>query len=250
VGLVHTQNFRLPIRKAHLGTTSDTRLFSGEKRTSHFKRVTTVFDPTETSRPWLVGAICSSLAGRKVLGYGYCTRRATVGDSMRRRDFITILGGAAFAGPLAARAQQTDRKRRVGVLMGYGEADPEAKALLAEFTQGLSELGWIGGRNLQMDVRWAPGRTDLMHTFARELVDLQPDVILADSTPVTAALKRETLTIPIVFAAVADPVGSGFVASLHNPVGTSLGSVHSKRQWRASGLSCSQESRPASDGRQ
>ena len=102
---------------------------------------------------------------------------------MRRRDFITVLAGAAFAGPFAVSAQQTDRKRRVGVLMGYGEADPEAKALLAEFTQGLSAFGWIEGRNLSMDVRWAPGRTDLMQTFARELVDLQPDVILADSTP-------------------------------------------------------------------
>jgi hypothetical protein len=142
---------------------------------------------------------------------------------MKRREFITLLGGAAVAWPLAARAQQTDRVRRVGVLMGYGEADPEAKALLSEFTHGLSELGWTDGRNLRMDVRWAPGRTDLMHTFAKELVNLQPDVILADSTPVTAALKRETLTIPIVFAAVADPVGSGFVASLPRPGGNITG---------------------------
>src|ERR1700736_6827234 len=150
------------------------------------------YDPTETSRLRLVGAICSALASRKVLDSGCGTRRATVGDSMRRRDFITILAGGACAGPCAVSAQQPDRKRRVGVLMGYGEADPEAKALLAEFTQGLSAFGWIEGRNLRMDVRWAPGRTDLMHTFARELVDLQPDVILADSTPVTAALKRES----------------------------------------------------------
>jgi putative ABC transport system substrate-binding protein len=142
---------------------------------------------------------------------------------MRRREFITLLGGAMAFWPLAARAQQTDRVRRVGVLMGYGEADPEAEALLSEFTQGLSELGWTDGRNLRMDVRWAPGRTDLMHTFAKELVNLQPDVILADSTPVTAALKRETLTVPIVFAAVADPVGSGFVASLPRPGGNITG---------------------------
>ena len=142
---------------------------------------------------------------------------------MRRREFITLLGGAMAFWPLAARAQQTDRVRRVGVLMGYGEADPEAEALLSEFTQGLLELGWTDGRNLRMDVRWAPGRTDLMHTFAKELVNLQPDVILADSTPVTAALKRETLTIPIVFAAVADPVGSGFVASLPRPGGNITG---------------------------
>ena len=97
---------------------------------------------------------------------------------MRRRDFITFLGGATLTGPFAVGAQQ-NRTRRVGVLMGYGEADPEAKALLAEFTQGLSELGWIEGRNLRMDVRWAPGRTDVMHTFAKELVDLRPDVILS-----------------------------------------------------------------------
>jgi len=141
---------------------------------------------------------------------------------MRRREFLSVLGAAA-AWPLAARAQQTDRVRRIGVLMGYDEADPEAKALLSEFTQGLSELGWTDGRNLRVDVRWAPGRTDLMHTFAKELVNLQPDVILADSTPVTAALKRETLTIPIVFAAVADPVGSGFVASLPRPGGNITG---------------------------
>jgi putative ABC transport system substrate-binding protein len=142
---------------------------------------------------------------------------------MRRREFATLLAGVAAARPVTARAQQTDRIRKVGVLMGYGEADPEAKVLLAEFTQGLSELGWIEGRNLRMDVRWAPGRTDMMHTFAKELVDLQPDVILADSTPVTAALKRETLTIPIVFAIVADPVGSGFVASLPRPGGNITG---------------------------
>jgi putative ABC transport system substrate-binding protein len=142
---------------------------------------------------------------------------------MRRREFATLLAGVAAARPVTARAQQTDRIRKVGVLMGYGEADPEAKVLLAEFTQGLSELGWIEGRNLRMDVRWAPGRTDMMHTFAKELVDLQPDVILANSTPVTAALKRETLTIPIVFAIVADPVGSGFVASLPRPGGNITG---------------------------
>jgi len=141
---------------------------------------------------------------------------------MRRREFLSVLGAAA-AWPLAARAQQTDRVRRIGVLMGYDEADPEAKALLSEFTQGLSELGRTDGRNLRVDVRWAPGRTDLMHTVAKELVNLQPDVILADSTPVTAALKRETLTIPIVFAAVADPVGSGFVASLPRPGGNITG---------------------------
>ena len=142
---------------------------------------------------------------------------------MRRRELMALMGGAAAAWPLAAWAQQADPARRVGVLMGYAEADPEAKVLLAEFTQALSEFGWIEGRNLLMVVRWAPGRTDLMHTFAKELVGLQPDVILANSTPVTAALKRETSTIPIVFAVVADPVGSGFVASLPRPGGNITG---------------------------
>ena len=142
---------------------------------------------------------------------------------MRRREFVTLLGGATVAWPLTTRAQQTDRMRRVGVLMGYGEADPEAKTMLAEFTHGLSALGWNEGRNLRMDVRWAPGRTDLMRTFAKELIALQPDVILSDSTPVTAALKHETPTIPIVFAVVADPAGSGFVASLSHPGGNITG---------------------------
>jgi putative ABC transport system substrate-binding protein len=142
---------------------------------------------------------------------------------MRRREFITLLGGATAAWPLAARAQQPDQVRRVAVLMGYSEADLEAKELLREFKEGLSELGWIEGRNLLMVVRWAPGRTDLMRTFAKELVGLQPDVILANSTPVTAALKHETFRIPIVFAAVADPVGSQFVASLPRPGGNITG---------------------------
>jgi putative tryptophan/tyrosine transport system substrate-binding protein len=142
---------------------------------------------------------------------------------MRRREFITFLGGVAVSWPLAARAQQADRARRVGVLMGYAEADPEAKVLLAEFTQALSEFGWIEGRNLRTEVRWAPANADLMRTFAKELVSLQPDVILTNSTPVTAALKRETSTIPIVFAVVGDPVGSGFVASLPRPGGNITG---------------------------
>ena len=142
---------------------------------------------------------------------------------MRRREFISLIGGVAVAWPLAARAEQADRTRRVGVLMGYAETDPQAKAMLAEFTRAVSELGWIEGRNLRMDVRWAPGNTDLMRTFAKELVSLQPDVILTQSTPVTAAVKRETSIIPIVFAAVADPVGSGFVASLSQPGGNVTG---------------------------
>jgi putative ABC transport system substrate-binding protein len=147
-------------------------------------------------------------------------------DRLRRRDFVVLLGGGAAAWPLAARAQQADRMRRIGVLMGYGETDPEAKALLSEFTQGLSELGWSDGRNARIDVRWAAGSIERMQTLAKELVDLRPDVILANTTPVTAALQRATQAIPIVFVIVADPIGSGFVASLARPGGNITGFVN------------------------
>jgi len=140
---------------------------------------------------------------------------------MRRREFIGILGGAAMW-PVAAPAQQGDQVRRLGVLMAIGEADPEAKAWLSEFTKGLSELGWTDGRNLRMDVRWASD-VDRMRTSAKELVDLKPDVILGNSTPGTAALMRATQTIPVVFTIVSDPIGSGFVASLHKPGGNITG---------------------------
>jgi putative ABC transport system substrate-binding protein len=138
---------------------------------------------------------------------------------LRRRDFITLLGGAA-AWPVGARAQQPDRMWRIGVLMGaYAETDPEAKAFLSGFTRGLADLGWTDGRNLRIDVRWAAGNVDQIRAFAKELVDLQPDVILANSTPATTAFQRETQTIPIVFVIVADPVGAGLVASLPRPGG-------------------------------
>jgi hypothetical protein len=109
--------------------------------------------------------------------------------ALRRRDFITLMGCTAAAWPFPAQAQRTGRLARIGVLMGYAETDSEAKALLAEFTHALSEFGWTEGQNLRMDVRWAPAKTDLMRTFAKELVSLQPDLILTDSTPVTAAVK-------------------------------------------------------------
>ena len=142
---------------------------------------------------------------------------------IRRRDFITLLGGVV-ASPATLWAQQAP-VRRVGVLMGYGDADPEAKILLSGFTNGLASLGWIEGRNVQIDVRWAAGSVERMRTLAKELVDLQPDVILANTTPVTAALQRATSAIPIVFVLVADPVGSGFVATLPRPGGNITGLV-------------------------
>jgi putative tryptophan/tyrosine transport system substrate-binding protein len=147
---------------------------------------------------------------------------------MRRREFITVLGGTAAAAssllwPRAARAQQGDRIRRIGVLMAFDENDPEAKAMLAGFTKGLAELGWTDGRNLRMDVRWVAANLDRIRMFAKELVGLQPDVILASTTPATAAFQRETRTIPIVFVAVSDPVGDGFVAGLPRPGGNITG---------------------------
>lgn len=124
--------------------------------------------------------------------------------------------------PLVARAQQpADRVRRIGVMVGYAEDDPEAQARLAAFKQGLLTLGWSEGRNLKIDVRWASGDTDRATTFARELVALQPEVIMSNTTPVTAALHKATKTIPIVFVAVSDPVGAGFIASLPRP-GTNI----------------------------
>src|SRR5262249_18929449 len=147
---------------------------------------------------------------------------------MRRRDFITLLGGAAAAWPLAARAQQGERIRRCGILLSLDESDPEAKAQLSGFTHGIAELGWIEGRNLRMEVRWGSGDVDRIRTFAKELVALQPDVILSHGTPVTAALHRETRTIPIVFVTVSDPVGDGFVAGLPHPGGNITGFLTSE----------------------
>jgi putative tryptophan/tyrosine transport system substrate-binding protein len=141
---------------------------------------------------------------------------------MRRREFIAGLGGAA-AWPLAARAQQPGRVRRIGVLTSFDENDPEAKAYLSEFMKGLRELGWTDGGNVRMDVRWAGANVDRARMYAKELVGLQPDVILAESTPQTAALQRETRTISIVFVGVSDPVGSGFVAGLPHPGGNITG---------------------------
>jgi putative ABC transport system substrate-binding protein len=147
---------------------------------------------------------------------------------MRRREFITLLGGTAVAWPLAARAQQAGRMRRLGVLMAPQESDPEGKAQLSGFTQALGALGWIEGRNLQMEIRWGGGDANRARIYAKELVALQPDVILGQGTPVTAALQRETRTIPIVFVVVTDPVGDGFVAGLAHPGGNITGFLTSE----------------------
>jgi putative tryptophan/tyrosine transport system substrate-binding protein len=142
---------------------------------------------------------------------------------MRRREFITLVGGAAATWPLAARAQQPDRMRLIGVLMGYAESDPAAQSEVAAFRVGLAKLGWTEGSNLRIELRWGAGDADKIGTFAKELVDLRPDAILAHTTAVTGALARETRTIPIVFVSVSDPVASGFAASLARPGGNITG---------------------------
>jgi putative tryptophan/tyrosine transport system substrate-binding protein len=142
---------------------------------------------------------------------------------MKRREFISLLGGAAVAWPLAARAQQEERMRRIAVLMGLAENDPDTKARLVAFREGLERLGWSEGRNVRIDYRFAPAGAQAP-VLAKEVVALQPDVILANSTPVTAALQRETRTIPIVFTGVtADPISEGFVTSLARPGGNVTG---------------------------
>jgi putative tryptophan/tyrosine transport system substrate-binding protein len=145
---------------------------------------------------------------------------------MKRREFITLLGGAAVAWPLPLSAQQPDRMRRIGVLMGYAESDREGQGFVAAFREGLQKLGWAEGRNVHIDMRWAtPGDMELIQRFAKELVALLPDVILSHSTPTTATLLQQTRTIPIIFAFVSDPVGSGFVASFAQPGGNVTGFI-------------------------
>jgi putative tryptophan/tyrosine transport system substrate-binding protein len=144
---------------------------------------------------------------------------------MKRREVITLLGGAA-AWPLAAWAQQGERIRRVGVLMGYAQNDPEARARSSVFLEGLQHAGWENGRNVQIDFRWGGANVDAYDALAKDVVEQQPDVILANTTPVTAALQRQTRTIPIVFVIVSDPVGAGFVASLSRPGGNITGFIN------------------------
>ena len=142
-----------------------------------------------------------------------------------RREFISLLGGAAAAWPLAARAQQGERVRRIGVLMSQAANDTEGQARVASFLQGLQELGWSVGRNAQIDTRWSAGSAEDVRKYAAELVALASDVILSNGTPAVAALLQATRTVPIVFTAVADPVGAGFVDSLARPGGNATGFI-------------------------
>jgi ABC-type uncharacterized transport system substrate-binding protein len=141
---------------------------------------------------------------------------------MNRRELI-VIGGVAAAWPLASRAQRRERMRRIGVLMAYAESDSEAQAWIAGFRDGLQERGWTEGGNISLDVRWATGEREAIERFAKELVAKGPELILASTTTATAALLQQTRTIPIIFALVSDPVGSGFVASFARPSGNATG---------------------------
>jgi putative tryptophan/tyrosine transport system substrate-binding protein len=142
-------------------------------------------------------------------------------DQLRRREFMSLLGGAAAVWPLAVHAQ-TKRMRRIGVLMGLVANDPEAQSRVAAFENGLQELGWVKGRNLSIEYRWA-GDGNVLRDHAAELLAMAPDLILANSTPVTAALREQSRAVPIVFTQVVDPVGAGFVDSLARPGGNLTG---------------------------
>ena len=143
--------------------------------------------------------------------------------SMKRREFITLLGGAAAAWPLVARAQQGERMRRIGVLMSLAADDPQGQARIAAFVQGLQQLGWTDGRNVRIDTRWGAGDADRIRRYAAELVALAPDVILASGGSVVGPLLQATRTVPIVFTQTPDPVGAGFVESLARPGGNATG---------------------------
>jgi putative tryptophan/tyrosine transport system substrate-binding protein len=142
---------------------------------------------------------------------------------MRRREFITLVGGAVVAWPLAARAQQSERTRRIGVLLNIRADDPQSQARLAAFAQGLQRLGWTIGQNILLDYRWGSGDAEAMRQHANELVALAPDVILAHSSAALAPLLQVTRTIPIVFTIVADPVSAGYVEGLARPGGNATG---------------------------
>ena len=146
---------------------------------------------------------------------------------MKRRTFISLLGGAAAAWPLAARAQQSERTRRVGVLMNAGADDPDGQARLAAFLQGLQETGWSVGRNVRVDTRWGAGDADRYRNHAAELVRLAADVIVTSGGTTTRAVQQATRTVPIVFVQATDPVGGGLVASLVRPGGNATGFTQS-----------------------
>ena len=157
-----------------------------------------------------------------MLSFSHAQSAVFYGGHMQRREFITLLGGAA-TWPLAASAQQADQVRRVGVLSNIAESDLEAQSMVAALHEELRKLGWVNGRNLQIDHRWAAGNAGRAAAFAKELVALKPDVIVAHTTPSVVAMQKQTDSIPIVFVQISDPIGGGFITNLARPDGNITG---------------------------
>src|ERR1700722_18605540 len=151
-----------------------------------------------------------------------------MGVDMRRREIITLIGAALAARSVEVRAENAGRLPQIGVLMAYREGDPDGQANLSRIVEGLAEWGWVDGRTLRMEVRWWFGDTEQLRALAKQLVDMQPALIVSHGTPVTAAFQRATQTIPIVFVGPADPVGHGFVASIARPGGNLTGLLFSE----------------------
>jgi putative ABC transport system substrate-binding protein len=169
---------------------------------------------------------------------------------LRRRQFFTLLGGAAAAWPLAARAQPSERVRRLGVLMPLPVEHPDAQARHAAFLDGLRQLGWIDGRNLRIEARWSAGDPAITRKDAAELVALAPDIIVASGSAGAAAMVQATGSVPIVFVIVPDPVGSGFVESLAQPGGNATGFMMFEYDLSAKWLELLKQIAPDVTGRQ
>src|SRR5262249_25425601 len=176
---------------------------------------------------WLHRAGCRAVrtarSRRAIVPFTHLAREGRMTVTIGRRELLAALGGAAAAWPLAARAQQGGRLRRVGGVMSVAEGNPVGQARLAAFRQGLLQLGWADGRNVRIDSRWGADNASLTRTYARELVALAPDVVMAVSSGAVAPLREVTRTVPIVFAVVAEPVGAGYVGNLAQPGGNVTG---------------------------
>jgi putative ABC transport system substrate-binding protein len=199
----------------------------GVKRTCLSALHMSAFDPKRTC-DWPVVCLYRSPPGRKVLALAYCTKPGPgSGGYMRRREFITLLGGAAVAWSHTARAQQPDRLRRIGVLVASRMEvdDLDTQTRIGAFRQGLQQLGWVDGQNVQIDVRAGGGDADRIRKYAEELVALAPDIILTTGAAGVAPILKATRTVPVVFSGVVDPVGAGFVDSLARPGGNATGFV-------------------------
>jgi len=168
---------------------------------------------------------------------------------MRRREFLGVLGGATTTWPLAARAQQTERVRRIGALLGIAAGDPEAPPRVAAFLSGLHDLGWDDGRNIKIELRFGGSEANSMRAYAKELISLAPDVILTQSNLALATLLQETRTTPIIFTVIGDPVGSGSSRAWRDQIATPLASQVLSPHWLGNGLRPSRKSHRISNAR-